>query len=197
MNSELRSRSCWARWKNYSQRAAGFLPSTRNWCRWHTAMACACQKLVNGLLDFSRIEAGRVQASYEPTDLAALTTDLASAFSSAMEKAGLQLIVECPPLPEPVYVDREMWEKVVLNLLSNALKYTFEGNVTLRMGVRRAFAELSVEDTGIGIAEQELPRIFERFHRVHGSRGRTQEGTGIGLALVSELVKLHSGTVAV
>ncbi len=155
------------------------------------------QKLVNTLLDFSRIEAGRVQAAYLPTDLSALTADLASTFRSAIEKAGLQLVVECPPLGEPVSVDREMWEKVVLNLLSNAFKYTLEGKIAVRLSARDGLAMLSVEDTGSGIPEHELPRLFERFHRVEGARGRTQEGTGIGLALVAEIVKLHGGTVEV
>ena len=82
---------------------------------------------MNTLLDFSRIEAGRVQASYEPIDLAAFTAELASVFRSAIERAGLTLTVDCPPLPEPLHVDREMWEKIVLNLLSNAFKHTFEG----------------------------------------------------------------------
>ena len=86
-------------------------------------------KLVNTLLDFSRIEAGRIEAVYEPTDLTAATTELASVFRSAVEKAGLRLVVDCPPLPEKVYVDREMWEKIVLNLLSNAFKFTFEGEI--------------------------------------------------------------------
>jgi PAS domain S-box-containing protein len=155
------------------------------------------QKLVNTLLEFSRIEAGRVQASYEPTDLAKLTSELASAFETVMDKAGLRFHVECAPLPEPVYVDQEMWEKVVLNLLSNALKYTFEGEVTVRLTTDSKAAVLCVEDSGTGIPEEHLPFLFERFHRVEGARGRTQEGTGIGLALVSELSKLHGGTVAV
>ncbi|MGA2881833.1 MAG: ATP-binding protein [Bryobacteraceae bacterium] len=153
------------------------------------------QKLVNTLLEFSRIEAGRVRASYQPTDLAAFTAELASTFRAAVEKAGLALIVDCSPLPDPVYVDREMWEKVVLNLLSNAFKYTFEGTITVRVNARDGRARLSIEDTGTGIPEQELPHLFERFHRVEGARGRTQEGTGIGLALVAELIKLHGGTV--
>jgi GAF domain-containing protein len=89
-------------------------------------------KLVNTLLDFSRIEAGRVQAVYEPTDLAALTGDLASVFRSAVERAGMRLIVDCPPLPEPVYVDRDMWEKIVLNLVSNAFKFTMDGSIYQR-----------------------------------------------------------------
>jgi K+-sensing histidine kinase KdpD len=77
-------------------------------------------KLVNTLLDFSRIEAGRVQAVYEPTDLAGVTSEIASVFRSAMENAGLRFSVECPPIAEPVYVDHDMWDKVVSNLLSNA-----------------------------------------------------------------------------
>ncbi|HWA72488.1 MAG TPA: ATP-binding protein [Polyangiaceae bacterium] len=152
-------------------------------------------KLVNSLLDFSRIEAGRAQASFEPTDLAALTTDLASAFRSAIERAGLGFVVDCPPLGEPVYVDHDMWEKIVLNLISNALKYTFDGSIQVSLLRREANAELTVKDTGTGIPESELPHIFERFHRVKGARSRTHEGSGIGLALVHELVRLHGGQV--
>ncbi len=153
-------------------------------------------KLVNSLLDFSRIEAGRVQACYEPTDLAALTSDLASNFRSAVEAAGLTLNLHCEALQEPVYVDREMWEKIVLNLLSNAFKFTFEGSITVRARQEDVEAVLEVTDTGIGIPNHELPRVFERFHRVEGTVGRTQEGSGIGLALVQELVKLHGGTIS-
>jgi len=154
-------------------------------------------KLVNTLLDFSRIEANRIQAVYEPTDLAALTADLASAFRSAIEKAGMQLIVECPPLAEKVYVDHDMWEKIVLNLLSNAFKYTFSGNITVKLRQRGRQVECAVKDTGVGIPAEELPHLFERFYRVKGVEGRTYEGTGIGLSLVQELVKLHGGTIRV
>jgi PAS domain S-box-containing protein len=153
------------------------------------------QKLVNTLLDFSRIEAGRLQASYEPTDLATLTAELASNFRSACQMASLDLVVDCPPLPEPVYVDRDMWEKIVLNLLSNAFKYTLEGRIEVRLRPVDGHIELEVRDTGTGIPAEEMPRLFERFHRVEGSRGRTQEGSGIGLALVRELVRLHGGEV--
>ncbi|UQA57758.1 GAF domain-containing hybrid sensor histidine kinase/response regulator [Polyangium aurulentum] len=152
-------------------------------------------KLVNTLLDFSRIEAGRAEARYEPTDLAALTADLASAFRSAVDKAGLGFVVDTPPLPEPIHVDREMWEKIVLNLLSNALKFTFEGEIRVSLRMEGEQAVLAVQDTGTGIAAEELPRIFERFHRIRGARSRAHEGTGIGLALVQELVHLHGGTI--
>ncbi|MEH2207104.1 MAG: ATP-binding protein [Nostoc sp.] len=235
-------------------------------------------KLVNTLLEFTRIEAGRIGAVYEPTDLAMLTTDLAGVFRSAIERAGLRLRVDCPPLPQLVYVDREMWEKIVLNLLSNAFKFTFEGEIvvslrweerrmlqtssseaddstselqavdfdlesltsepdtssleldastseldastselgasTLELGVSRSQLEpsaftlhtstsvlpdviLEVRDTGTGIPAEELPHIFQRFHRVKGAAGRSYEGSGIGLSLVQELVKLHGGSIRV
>jgi len=154
-------------------------------------------KLVNTLLDFSRIEAGRIDASYEATDLATATAELASVFRSAIEKAGLRLMVDCPPLPEPVYIDRDMWEKIVLNLLSNAFKFTFDGEIGVALAWRGDHVELSVHDTGCGIAESELSRVFERFHRLKNTRARTFEGTGIGLALVQELARLHGGSASV
>jgi PAS domain S-box-containing protein len=155
------------------------------------------QKLVNSLLDFSRIEAGRVQATYMPADLALLTAELASNFRSATEKAGLALVVECTPVGAPAYVDVDMWEKIVLNLLSNAFKFTFDGSIAVRLREEGGHAVLRVEDTGTGIPPHELPRMFERFHRVEGSRGRSFEGSGIGLALVQELVRLHGGDITV
>jgi PAS domain S-box-containing protein len=203
-------------------------------------------KLVNTLLDFSRIEADRIQASYEPTDLATFTAELASVFRSAIESAGMRLVVDCPPLPEPIYVDREMWEKIVLNLLSNAFKFTFEGEITVSLKAEsRAVLQtsasnahdstlepkastselktstselevslsqlktqnsklhplphiiLEIRDTGTGIAPEHLPHLFKRFYRVKGARGRSYEGSGIGLSLVQELVKLHGGTIDV
>ena len=154
-------------------------------------------KLVNTLLDFSRIEAGRIEAVYEPVDLSALTRELASNFRSTIERAGLTFSVNCEPLPQHVFVDREMWEKIVLNLLSNAFKFTLNGEIKVRLRQAGKTAELSVSDTGTGIPAEALPRIFERFHRVKGARGRSYEGSGIGLALVQELVKLHGGNVSV
>ncbi|HEY9763633.1 MAG TPA: ATP-binding protein [Trichocoleus sp.] len=248
-------------------------------------------KLVNTLLDFSRIEARRMEAVYEPTDLATYTAELASVFRSAIERAGLQLMVDCPPLPEPVFVDREMWEKIVLNLLSNAFKFTFEGEITVSMRIesrieRQASTSnidkltsdphtltseldistsqpqgsssgleiptskletstselgtltseldtptseldtltseletssseletpplekqtttsnlhviLEIHDTGTGIAPEHLPHLFERFYQVQGTQARTHEGSGIGLALANELVRLQGGTIEV
>jgi PAS domain S-box-containing protein len=156
-------------------------------------------KLVNTLLDFSRIEAGRVQASFQPIDLAVFTAELASNFRSAIERAGLRLLIDCPSLPHQVYVDADMWEKVVLNLISNAFKFTFEGEIGIaaKPSSDGRYAEVTVRDTGTGISPEELSHLFERFHRVEGARGRSIEGSGIGLALVQELIKLHGGTIRV
>jgi PAS domain S-box-containing protein len=152
-------------------------------------------KLVNTLLDFSRIQAGRMQAQFEPADLSSVTAELASVFRSAIDRAGLAFTVDCPPLDEPVYLDREMWEKVVLNLLSNALKFTFEGSITVRVGREDDAAVITVTDTGIGMPDGEMPHLFERFHRIENVRARSAEGSGIGLSLVKELVTLHGGTI--
>jgi len=154
-------------------------------------------KLVNALLDFSRIQAGRLRASFEPTDLAELTVDLASSFRSAFQRAGLAFEVNAQPLSGPVYVDREMWETIVLNLLSNALKFTFDGQVTVDLTESEDEVRLVVGDTGIGIDPRDQPRLFERFHRIEGVRARTHEGSGIGLALTNDLVRLHGGSCRV
>ena len=156
-------------------------------------------KLVNTLLDFARIEAGRITAAYEKVDLGALTAELASNFRSATDKAGLKLEIDTKPLPADVFVDRDMWEKVILNLLSNAFKFTFAGDigVTVKPSSSGSDAEIIVRDTGTGIPPDELPHLFERFRRVEGARGRSFEGSGIGLALVQELVKLHGGAIHV
>jgi PAS domain S-box-containing protein len=154
-------------------------------------------KLVNTLLDFSRIEAGRANADFQPTDLSGFTAELVSNFHSATEKAGLKLEIDCEPLPQRVPVDRDMWEKIVFNLVSNAFKFTFEGSISVRMHAADdgKSAELVVRDTGVGIPPHEVPKLFERFHRVENQKSRSFEGSGIGLALVHELVKLHGGSL--
>ena len=154
-------------------------------------------KLVNALLDFSRIEAGRLRAAFRPLDLAIATADLASAFRSAIERAGLDYRIECQPIAAEILVDSDLWEKIVLNLISNALKFTFAGGITVRQAEHDGMVELTITDTGTGIPAEELPRLFERFHRVQGARSRSHEGSGIGLALVHELVKLHGGSIGV
>jgi len=176
-------------------RTAGLDESARQELELVHRNALRLAKLVNTLLDFSRIQAGRMQARFEPVHLAVVTAELASVFRSAIERAGLTFIVDCPPLDEPVYVDREMWEKVVLNLLSNALKFTVEGSITVCVVREDADAIVTVSDTGIGVAASDMPRLFERFHRIESARARSTEGSGIGLALVKELVGLHGGSI--
>lgn len=154
-------------------------------------------KLVNTLLEFTRDEANRAEVWYESVDLATITASIASGFRSAIEQAGLAFVVDTPPLPEPVYVDQDMWEKIVLNLLSNAFKFTQRGQITVQQHVVGEYVDLTVTDTGCGIPAAEIAQVFKRFHRVAGTSGRTHEGTGIGLALVEQLARLHGGTVQV
>ncbi|MFN4140534.1 ATP-binding protein [Aestuariivirga sp.] len=155
-------------------------------------------RLVNSLLDFSRIEAGRTLAIYQPTDLASFSADIASSFRSAIEKAGLVLTLDCQALPRPVFVDRDMYEKILLNLLSNAFKFTLKGGITVSVASSPdgCSAVVEVRDSGIGIPDEEMPKLFERFQRIEGVQGRSYEGSGIGLALVQELVKLHGGRIS-
>ena len=154
-------------------------------------------KLVNNLLDFSRVEAGRTKASYQQINLGELTTDLASSFRSIIEKADMQLVVTCSPLKDDVFVDPAMWEKIVLNLLSNAFKYTLKGSIHVTLEQQENKVILKVIDTGVGISEEELPNMFKRFHRIENSLGRSHEGSGIGLSLINELVQLHHGKIFV
>jgi signal transduction histidine kinase/CheY-like chemotaxis protein len=154
-------------------------------------------RLVNSMLDFSRVEASRLESRFEPTDLAQLTSGLAASFRSLVESGDLKLSLDCPALPELAYVDRAHWEKIVLNLLSNAFKFTLQGEITVTLAIVRDRFELSVKDTGSGIPQAELTKVFERFHRVQGVAGRSFEGSGIGLALVQELVRQHAGSVRV
>jgi signal transduction histidine kinase len=157
--------------------------------------ALRLQKLVNALLEFSRIEAGRAQATYVPMNIGRLTTELAAMFESAMLRAGLRYVIRCDAIDEPIYLDPDMYEKILLNLLSNALKFTFDGEIAVSLCDAGDRVELCVRDTGVGIAPDAMPRLFERFHRIDGTRARTHEGSGIGLALVSDLVKLHGGSI--
>jgi signal transduction histidine kinase/CheY-like chemotaxis protein len=154
-------------------------------------------KLVNNLLDFSLIESGRQKAHYVATNVEILTKNLAASFRSALEKAGLEFIINTDCVSQPLYIDKQMWEKIVFNLLSNAFKYTLTGSIELNLFSENSHIVLEIKDTGIGIPEKELPHIFERFHRVQNHGGRTYEGTGIGLSLVKELVQMHGGTISV
>ena len=173
----------------------GLSESVRNRVEILHRNALRLQRLVNSLLDFTRIEAGRSEAHFQATDLASLTSELASNFQPACQSAGLDLQIDCRALSRAVFVDRDMWEKIVLNLLSNAFKFTLAGSISVTLHEDREGATLRVADTGTGISPEELPHVFKRFHRIAGARGRSHEGSGIGLALVQELTKLHGGTV--
>jgi PAS domain S-box-containing protein len=151
-------------------------------------------KLVNGLLDFSRAEAGRMRAEFRPTDVARLTADLASTFREATERGGIDLVVTCEAPVKPVYLDQDLWERIVLNLISNAFKATLEGSIEVGLRSVDGHVQLSVKDTGTGIEPDEMERLFQRFHRARNV-ARSYEGTGIGLALVKELTELHGGAV--
>lgn len=159
--------------------------------------ALRMQKLVNALLDFSRIEAGRTEGKFTKVDISSFTKDLASTFRSAIEKAGMQLIFHCDEIKNDVYVDIDMWEKIVLNLMSNAFKYSTDGAITIGIKEVKNKIEFSVSDTGVGIPTDQIDKIFDRFHRIDNIGGRSQEGTGIGLSMVKELVSIHHGTITV
>lgn len=154
-------------------------------------------KLVNNLLDVSRLEARKLEARLEPVDLAALTADIAGTFRSSIEGGGLEFTVECPPLSRYYQVDPEMWEKIVSNLLSNAFKFTLEGGIRLSLVEEPEGPILSIGDTGSGIEAGDVPHLFDRFHRTQTVLARSHEGTGIGLSLVDELSRLLGGAVSV
>jgi CheY-like chemotaxis protein/anti-sigma regulatory factor (Ser/Thr protein kinase) len=152
-------------------------------------------RLVDSLLDFSRIEAGRAAANLVCTDVGALTAHIASSFSELCQRAGLDLVVDCRPVLADV--DPAMWETILLNLLSNAVKYTLAGTISVEAHSDSVQCRISIRDTGVGIAEADLSRLGERFFRADNARGRSVEGTGIGLALVYGLVELQHGTVQI
>lgn len=175
----------------------GLTPAHRDRVATAHRSALRLLKLTNTLLDFFQVQAERSPASFQPVALPALTAELAGVFRSAIEREGLRLVVDCPPLPWPIHVDVEMWEKIIFNLLSNAFKFTFDGEITVSVRALDNAAEVTIADTGAGIPEAELPHLFDRYHRVRSSRARTSEGSGIGLSLVHELVELHAATIAV
>jgi signal transduction histidine kinase len=154
-------------------------------------------RYVNALLEFARTDTGRAAVVYEPTDLADFTRRIMDAFEPLVLRAGLRLVVDCPPASEPVFVARDMWEEIVCNLLSNALKFTFAGEIAVSLRLLPEHVALVVRDTGVGIPADAVPHLFERFYRVPEARARTREGLGIGLALVKDLVELHKGSIRV
>jgi len=154
-------------------------------------------RLVNQLLDLQRLNAGRMQPSFHPCDLAEFVTQIVESFRPYCEKKRLHLVTQLDEC-SPVYLDMEKFDKVVYNLLSNAMKFTPEGGtISVRLKSERDRCILQVQDTGIGIVKEQIPHLFERFRQAEGSANRSYEGSGLGLALVKELVELHGGQVTV
>ncbi|MFN6562720.1 MAG: response regulator [Nostoc sp. ChiSLP01] len=154
-------------------------------------------RLVNQLLDLQRLDAGRMQPSFRPCNLVEFVSQIVESFRPYCEKKGLQLTTQLDECPT-VYLDMEKFDKVVYNLLSNAMKFTPEGGtIGVRLKSEGDRCILEVQDTGIGIVKEQIPHLFERFRQAEGSANRSYEGSGLGLALVKELVELHSGQVSV
>ncbi|MCG8365085.1 MAG: response regulator, partial [Pseudanabaenales cyanobacterium] len=154
-------------------------------------------RLVNQLLDLQRLDAGRMQPTFRPCDLAAFIQEIVEAFQPYCDRKNLTLAAALQPCPE-VYLDLEKFDKVLYNLLSNAIKFTEPGGaVTLTLEPAGADCLLKLQDTGIGIRPDQIPHLFERFRQADGSTNRRYEGSGLGLALVKELVELHGGHISV
>ena len=157
------------------------------------------RRLVNSLLAYGRLEAGHLETNLAATDVHALTTQTCASFAGEFERAGIRYVVDVDTIDQLLLVDAEMWETVVLNLLSNAYKFTLHGSVSVRLEHRPVDGLLvfTVTDTGAGIPPEQVGRVFDRFERVRGQAARTDEGAGIGLALVKAIVDRHSGSIAV
>jgi GAF domain-containing protein/class 3 adenylate cyclase/ActR/RegA family two-component response regulator len=154
-------------------------------------------RLVNQLLDLQRLDAGRMQPTFRKCNLIEFVSQIAESFRTYCEKKGLQLVSNFGKCP-PVYLDMEKFDKVLYNLLSNAMKFTpHGGTITISVASNNSNCILQVKDTGIGIVTEQLPHLFERFRQAEGSENRSYEGSGLGLALVKELVELHGGKVIV
>ena len=152
--------------------------------------------LVNALMDFSRLEAGRVEAKFVPTDLPLFVTEIAELFRPAVERLRIQYLVQTPQHDQLVYIDPVLFETVVTNLIGNALKYTEKGSIAVRLDFGK-FAEISVIDTGVGIPRDELGMVTQWYHRATNSIHAGTQGTGLGLALVKELLRLHNGDLLI
>ncbi|MEM7065024.1 MAG: response regulator [Cyanobacteria bacterium P01_B01_bin.77] len=154
-------------------------------------------RLVNQLLDLQRLDAGSMQATFYPCDFAQVVSTVTAAFQAYCDRKHITLSTQIQSCP-PVYLDLEKFDKVIYNILSNAVKFTpTGGTIQITLNTFEQSCYLEIEDTGIGIREDQLPHIFERFQQADGSASRTHEGTGLGLALVKELVELHGGDVRV
>ena len=154
--------------------------------------------LVKDLLDLSKIEAGMQVQYMEPVNIGELLTKVVDLMRSQAEQKGLHLEFELESALPSVNADAANMEGVFTNLISNAIKYTPEGGRVRVVGKREGdYIRIDVQDTGIGISEKDLPRIFERFYRVKTEKTRQIVGTGLGLSIVKQVVDAHLGTIDV
>jgi len=158
--------------------------------------------VINDILDMSKIEAGKMNLKFDPTDLREVADDAVRLMRNRAESAGLQLTVDLPDMPE-IEADYRALKQILLNLLSNALKFTPRGGVVsvigqpLRDGRGVDRVRLGVRDTGIGISREDLDRLARPFEQVESQHSKTQQGTGLGLALTKSLVEMHSGVLQI
>ncbi len=160
--------------------------------------AARLERLINELLELSRLESGELPLQFRPVDLKSLLQRSRQLFENEIHAKRQALEIECPQTLSPVSGDEEKLERALSNLIHNAVKFTpEEGKIKVCAREEVAQVKISVSDTGIGIAEDELPRIFERFYRVDKSRSRKEGGTGLGLSIVKHIAQVHGGSVSV
>ena len=157
--------------------------------------ALRMQRIVDDLLDLSRIESGGWRPRIGPVELALLAGEVLEGLRRDAEARGLRLEMDVAPEASRLRADPTALRQILSNLLENAIRYTRDGTVTLRASREGEAVQIEVHDTGIGIAAEHLPRIFERFYRVDAGRSRDEGGTGLGLAIVRHLVEAHGGRV--
>ena len=158
--------------------------------------------VINDILDVSKLDAGKLTIKHEPLEAAQLTKDVVALFEMRVAKKGLGLALELPDEAcFPVRGDGVRISQILLNLLENALKFTSEGTITVKLVARRegdiCYLTWKVQDTGVGIPDDRLPTLFERFEQIDNSKTRTTPGTGLGLSIVRDLVDLMTGTLGV
>ena len=152
--------------------------------------------LIDDLLHLSRLEDRRTVLRRERVDMAVIVGRVVDIFQTGAREKGLELRVQVETHLPPVSGDPDMLARVLVNLVDNAVKYTPEGGrITIRAEVVGGHLRVSVADTGAGIPEESLSRVFERFYRVDKARARDQGGTGLGLAIVKHIIEVHGGRV--